>query len=189
MRIKLYQNPGRTEQQILCLFISLDEIQKQLKTKRIPSELYECVWQGELDARSTEDVFRIFNLEHPDGYQARSMSVSDIVEVLDPDGESSACFYCDPIGFRQVEFRQDSVSPLEPDNKPAFSDRLYRLYMESAYLLSHFAPEGDCAREELEVRNDLANLINSMEIAGMDEHQEMDPYNTDPDDLEAGKEA
>jgi len=55
--------------------------------------------------------------------------------------------------------------------------------MESAYLLSHFAPEGDCAREELEVRNDLANLINSMEIAGMDEHHDMDPYTTDLDDL------
>lgn len=38
---------------------------------------YELVFDGDLPAQTAEDVFRIFNLKHPNGYRGRSMSVSD----------------------------------------------------------------------------------------------------------------
>lgn len=41
----------------------------------------------------------IFNLEHPNGYRGRSMSVSDIVWM-----EGIGYWFCDSIGFRQIKF-------------------------------------------------------------------------------------
>jgi len=44
-----------------------------------------------------EELFEIFNLNHPDDYDARSLSVSDIVVI---DGTP---YYCDSFGFKEVE--------------------------------------------------------------------------------------
>lgn len=60
---------------------------------------YELVFDGDLPAQTAEDVFRIFNLEHPNGYRGRSMSVSDIVWM-----EGIGYWFCDSIGFRQIKF-------------------------------------------------------------------------------------
>lgn len=43
-----------------------------------------------------ESLFEIFNLNHPDDYEARSLSVSDIV-VLD-----GTPYYCDSFGWKEV---------------------------------------------------------------------------------------
>lgn len=60
---------------------------------------YELVFDGDLPAQTAEDVFRIFNLEHPSGYRGRSMSVSDIVWM-----EGLGYWFCDSVGFRQIQF-------------------------------------------------------------------------------------
>lgn len=65
----------------------------------INADSYELVFDGDLPAQTAEDVFRIFNLEHPNGYRGRSMSVSDIVWM-----EGIGYWFCDSIGFRQIKF-------------------------------------------------------------------------------------
>ena len=53
----------------------------------------------------------MFNLDHPDGYRGRSLSVSDVVEVV---GEEKSTFhFCDSIGFREVDFDPDMTEPLK----------------------------------------------------------------------------
>ena len=40
--------------------------------------------------RHLEEVYQMFNLDHPDGYRGRSLSVSDVVEVV---GEEKSTFH------------------------------------------------------------------------------------------------
>ena len=59
----------------------------------INADTYELVFDGDLPAQTAEDVFRIFNLKHPNGYRGRSMSVSDIVWM-----EDIGYWFCDKVG-------------------------------------------------------------------------------------------
>lgn len=65
----------------------------------INADSYELVFDGDLPVQTAEDVFRIFNLEHPNGYRGRSMSVSDIVWMA-----GIGYWFCDSVGFRQIKF-------------------------------------------------------------------------------------
>ena len=63
------------------------------------------------DAGTLEEVYQMFNLDHPEGYRGRSLSVSDVVEVV---GEEKSTFhFCDSIGFREVDFDPDMTEPLK----------------------------------------------------------------------------
>ena len=88
MEIKIYQiNLDRDEEGVA--FESMDMLERYQHTKEINPEIYDKVFEGTVEARDLEDVFRIFNIDHPDGYRGRSLSVSDIVETIDsPNGES-----------------------------------------------------------------------------------------------------
>lgn len=76
---------------------------KDLCGDKFPAEIYEPVFVGEVKADSVEDVFAIFNINHPKGYKGRSMSVSDVLEIVDKTGKSEFLF-CDSIGFKHVDF-------------------------------------------------------------------------------------
>ena len=71
--------------------------------KEIPAQLYEQVFCGDVDAKSIEDVFAVFNINFPKDYRGRSMSVSDVLEVIETPKESRF-YYCDSVGFEEVEF-------------------------------------------------------------------------------------
>ena len=75
------------------------------------SEIYDKVFEGEAECGTMEEVYQMFNLDHPDGYQGRYLSVSDVVEVV---GEEKSTFhFCDSIGFREVDFDPDRTEPLK----------------------------------------------------------------------------
>ena len=82
----------------------------------IPAEYYLPVFVGEIDlpdnisndngtreAAILEHVFEIFNINHPAGYCARSLSVGDVVKL---DGKS---YVCCPTGFQECNFRTGSA--------------------------------------------------------------------------------
>ncbi len=69
---------------------------------RIPAELYRKEYGGEVDAKTLEDIFYIFNEQHPADYAARSLSISDVVEVIE-DNQSSF-YYCRVLGFQRIDF-------------------------------------------------------------------------------------
>ena len=87
------------------LFSNLDYI-KKVHRGIVPAEAYEMVFDGEVDAETTEDIFRIFNTNLPKGYKGRSLSVSDVVEIKHCDGKSKF-YFCDTIGFEKIRFKKE----------------------------------------------------------------------------------
>lgn len=107
MFIKLYQIAAKPENDKF-MFRNFKTIM-DVNNNKIPAEIYECVFCGELDVSDAEEVFFIFNMEHPEGYQGRSMSVSDVVEFVHT-ADKSVFYFCDSFGFKQVEFNKLAVS-------------------------------------------------------------------------------
>lgn len=72
--------------------------------KRLPDPVnYHKVFDSELEFNNIEDLYRQFNFEKHPLYNGWSMSMSDIV-VFD-----NKAFYCDQIGFKQVDFDENKV--------------------------------------------------------------------------------
>ena len=95
MNIRIYQvNHERDVNHIA--FFSYGMLEKLQGSNEINSEIYDCVFEGEVDCKSLEGVYRMFNEDHPDGYKGRSLSVSDIVEIIKPDSDSKF-FFCDSV--------------------------------------------------------------------------------------------
>ena len=70
---------------------------------------YVSVWTDEIEIAdesevtvldACEELFRIFNIEHPKNYAGRSMSVSDI--VVFKFNNNTRYFYCDNYGFTEL---------------------------------------------------------------------------------------
>ena len=74
MKIKIYQiNMERDDEG--CAFMGMDFLHRKLGVDHPASEIYEQVFDGEIDGKSPEDVFAKFNWDHPEGYRGRSLSV------------------------------------------------------------------------------------------------------------------
>ena len=102
MDITIYQiNMKRDRNRVA--FSGMDHLQQFQGSPKIDSRIYDRVFEGEVDCNDLEDVYRKFNIEHPAGYKGRSLSVSDVVEVIDNNGDSTFHF-CDNIGFQKIEF-------------------------------------------------------------------------------------
>lgn len=83
MNIRIYQiNMDRdTEQKA---FQGIENLKHLFGNDDIDSSLYDKVFEGEVDCDNLEGIYQMFNLNHPDGYRGRSLSVSDVVEVVTP---------------------------------------------------------------------------------------------------------
>lgn len=86
MKIAIYQIAMERDENRLA-FQSLNHI-ISVSNGRVPAELYDCVFAGEASAQTLEDIFYVFNMEHPSGYKGRSLSVSDVVEIFLASGGS-----------------------------------------------------------------------------------------------------
>lgn len=107
MEIAIYQiNMERDHNRVA--FQSLDRLQRFQGSSEIASNIYDKVFAGEVNCENLEDVYCMFNIDHPKGYRGRSLSVSDVVEVVGADGESTFHF-CDSIGFQPVSFAPDLI--------------------------------------------------------------------------------
>lgn len=118
MKINLYQvNIERdTEHRA---FRDTKELEHFLGSSDIKSEAYDKVFEGDVDCRTLEDVFRKFNLDRPDGYRGRSLSVSDIVEVKESPDVQKGFYFCNDIGFQKVIFAPDKAQDITKDDKIA----------------------------------------------------------------------
>ncbi len=101
MKVSIYQVvPELDEKGILFRDLACA---KKAGDGRIPSEIYECIYSGELSVTDPEQVFVICNGKHPEGYKGHSLSVSDVVEFQYDTGERKT-FFCDSCGFPEVAF-------------------------------------------------------------------------------------
>jgi hypothetical protein len=111
-------------------YMDTDHLNHFFGSADMKSELYDKVFSGEVECETLDDVYRKFNIEKPEGYRGRSLSISDIVEVLESESEKNGFYFCDRIGFNQVNFdstkTQDITAPnliavlyIEPNKKPS----------------------------------------------------------------------
>ncbi len=92
-------------------FSSYEDLVKIKGHKGVDSSIYDLVYEGEFDFSDLNDAYKKFNCDKPVDYRARSMSVSDIIEVIESDTEKPGFYYVDCVGFKKVEF-----DPLEAEH-------------------------------------------------------------------------
>ncbi len=67
---------------------------------------YRSVWNGTEEAADDMDLvnylWEVFNIKHPVGYRARSLSVSDIIRVEDTETNTVKYCYCDNFGWKDI---------------------------------------------------------------------------------------
>ena len=127
MKIAIYQiNSDRDSERIA--FVGLHSLERRRGSKDICPEIYDKVYEAEVDGTSLEDVYEKFNIYKPDDYKARSLSVSDVVEIIESDSVDPGFYFCDSIGFEKIDFDPDKaetvknetikVLMIEPEKKP-----------------------------------------------------------------------
>lgn len=108
MKIKIYQvNMERDENRVA--FMAYESLAKFQGSPDVDSRIYDKVFEGEVNCFTLEKLYEIFNREHPAGYKGRSMSVSDVVEIVDGTTGKSHFNFCDSFGFQQVSFEPDKT--------------------------------------------------------------------------------
>ena len=108
MIIKIYQVNMERDPNNVC-FMGYDRLEKLQGTTDIDSTIYDKVFEGEVNCFTLEKLYEIFNREHPAGYKGRSMSVSDVVEIVDGMTGKSYYHFCDSFGFKEVSFEPDKT--------------------------------------------------------------------------------
>ena len=111
MNIRIYQiNQERDMNQ--ARFMNTEYLAHKFDEVKPDSSSYDLVFEGKVDRNTLEGVYQMFNLEHPVGYVGRSLSVSDVVEVVDGAREPPGFYFCDSIGFTKVPFEPNKVQTL-----------------------------------------------------------------------------
>ena len=110
MDIKIYQiNLSRDDDRVA--FLGLSQLEKFQESSEVNSGIYDKVFEGAVEADTLEGVYQMFNCDCPDGFRGRSLSVSDVVEIV--DGENAGFYFCDSIGFQRVEFEPGWTQELD----------------------------------------------------------------------------
>lgn len=80
-------------------FMSLDWVQN--KGLSVDRDHYQMIYARQRESGETlEDIYRRFNIDHPEDFRGHSLSVSDVV-VLHEKGTDTA-YYVDSIGFKEL---------------------------------------------------------------------------------------
>lgn len=111
MNVKIYQIDISRDQMRVC-FMSYERSLRYSQRNSIDSSIYDCVFDDDVCCSGNpEEIFRFFNVEIPETYMGRSLSVSDVVEM------EGTFFYCDNIGFKEVAFDTDKATSKEDFEK------------------------------------------------------------------------
>ena len=64
---------------------------------------YYKVYEGDLPQKNIlEELFRIFNVDHPADFRGHSLSVSDIVALKKDGNDYWYWYYCDSFGWKEI---------------------------------------------------------------------------------------
>lgn len=101
MNVRIYQiNMKRDANNVA--FMNYESLPKFQGSSEIDSSLYDKVFEGEVNCFTLEKLYEIFNLEHPAGYKGRSMSVSDVVEIIDGNTGKATSTFATASVFRRL---------------------------------------------------------------------------------------
>lgn len=130
MEISIYQIDMERDKDRVC-YLSHDSLHRFQGTSEINSTIYEKVFSGKVDCHNLEGVYTMFNTKIPDSYQGRSLSVSDVVEVISDAKEENGFYYCDSFGFQKVDFSPVQNKPLDaPGKKSDDTEKISVLLVE-----------------------------------------------------------
>lgn len=114
MEVKIYQINMDRDEKGVC-FMRSESLPQIQGSDQIDSSIYDLVFAGDVSCSNLEDVYQMFNIDHPECYTGRSLSVSDVVQIQDSSTNSPTFHYCDSFGFKQVQFApeltQDASKP------------------------------------------------------------------------------
>ena len=98
---EIYQIPAGSEHRDIR-FLDYEKLGSMGLTPKKAN--YESVYGGNLDdipyTDKLEGIYTMFNIEHPEDYTGRSLSVSDVVVINDENGRKA--YYVDSVGFKDV---------------------------------------------------------------------------------------
>lgn len=119
VKIKIYQvNMERDENRVA--FMAYESLAKFQGNPDVDSRIYDKVFEGEVNCFTLEKLYEIFNCEHLAGYKGRSMSVSDVVEIVDGTTGKSYFNFCDSFGFpnpKRRTYRRKQRKPVCPKRR------------------------------------------------------------------------
>lgn len=96
MKIRIYQINHEMDRN-KYLFRNLEYIYGH-SSGRFPEEIYRLVFEGETLADNLDDLYNCSNQMLQSNLLPRRLSVSDIFEIIHPNGKSSF-YFVDSIGF------------------------------------------------------------------------------------------
>lgn len=107
MKIKIFQiNQQRDKNNIK--FMDADYIRE--KVGYLTADIYDVVFSGEVDCKSLEGVYATFNRGiRPEGFSGHSLSVSDVVQIIDSKEYEPGFYFCDSIGWQQLWIKEWSL--------------------------------------------------------------------------------
>ena len=110
MDIKIYQiNLSRDDDRVA--FLGLSQLDKFQESSKVNSEIYDKVFEGAVEVDTLEGVYQMFNCDCPEDFQGHSLSVSDVVEIV--NGENAGFYFCDSVGFQPVKFDPEQTQKLD----------------------------------------------------------------------------
>lgn len=112
MEIRIYQiDLDRDKDRVA--FEGLDLLERYQGSPEPNAGIYGKIYEGSVECSNLESVYEMFNRNHSAEYRGRSLSVSDIVEVVSSPKVEPGFYFCDNIGFKKVPFE-----PVQTTEKP-----------------------------------------------------------------------
>ena len=98
MKFKIYQLKDEHKD---AMFLSLD----MLKHFNLEFDFkhYKEVYEGNMHTDGLDGVYTIFNIDRPADFKGHSLSVSDIVQVVESNKVELGYYFCDSFGWKKVE--------------------------------------------------------------------------------------
>lgn len=120
MKVRIYQiNPDRDR----AGAIYMSYVYTLQRCGKVAPEIYDCIYEyvnPYID--NLEEVFSQFNRNPPADFKGRSLSVSDVIEVVSSWSIDPGFYFCDSIGFKRCCFdigqRRARVVVVRPGEEP-----------------------------------------------------------------------
>lgn len=168
MKIRIWQNEGKTRESLRLRFLNYVDTVNATGYAHINRLDYDCVFAGEVQAQTLGDVFRMFNVNHPKYYIGRSLSVSDVVEVLEATADVDVgTYFVDSIGFRNVVFedRPTQISVPVGNGKTITAEIGEDHDYKEIYV---GVTEGDCWLQDLAIVRNAYETTKDLEVKQLD---------------------
>ena len=101
MKINIYQiAPERDNNGVI--YVDSQYLRRHQGNTAIDSSIYDKIYGCEIDCKSLEDIFAKFNISIPSDYRGRSISISDVIEVVEDSEVKKGFYYCNSFGFKKI---------------------------------------------------------------------------------------